>query len=58
MNDRNTSLANLLDDVDCLPIRYLRDRVIFKKRGIELHFHPGTKVPVPNRRARRCTERQ
>jgi hypothetical protein len=45
MNDRNTTLANLLADIDCLPIRYLRDRVIFKKRGIEMQFHPGTKVP-------------
>jgi hypothetical protein len=45
MNDRNTTLANLLDDIDCLPIRYLRDRVTLKKRGLEMQFHPGTKVP-------------
>jgi hypothetical protein len=45
MNDRNTTLANLLADIDCLPIRYLRDRVIFKKRGVEMQFHPGTHVP-------------
>jgi hypothetical protein len=45
MNDRNTTLANLLADIDCLPIRYLRDRVIFKKRGLEMQFHSGTQVP-------------
>jgi hypothetical protein len=45
MNDRDTTLANLPADIDCLPIRYLRDRVILKKRGLEMHFHPGTKIP-------------
>ena len=46
MTQRSVALVWLFDIIDRLPIRYVRDRVVFKHRDARIvAFFPGTNVP-------------